>query len=221
LPEDAPPPAPKLIRFPALTASVLAAITTAVLGSFLGAAGTLAGAGLASAVGGVATALYERGIERAAAKARTKRTGRTVSPQARARIRKMATRKAVIRSIAGAAGIAVVTLGVITAAEYAAGRPVSAIVQGKHGTGLSVTGGGSVPQPSAPPATPTGVVPSATPVSSLPVTAPTGPVMSPTPASTALTPPSSPTATPPVPAGIPSDSATPIPPVSPGETPPP
>jgi hypothetical protein len=220
VPEDAPPP-PKLIRFPALTASVLAAITTAVLGSFLGAAGTLAGAGLASAVGGVATALYERGIERTTARARTKRTGRPASPQARARAGKLASRKVVVRSIAGAAGIAVVTLAVITAAEYAAGRPVSAIVQGKHGTGLSVTGGGGVPQPSAPPATPTGVAPSATPASSLPVTAPASPVMSPTPASTVLTPAASPTATPLVPAGIPSDSATPIPPVSPGETPPP
>jgi hypothetical protein len=36
-----------------------------------------------------------------------------------------------------------------------------------------------------------------------------------------VTPSASPTVTLPAPAGIPSDSATPIPPVSPGETPPP
>lgn len=218
---DAPPPAPKLIRFPALTASVLAAITTAVLGSFLGAAGTLAGAGLASAVGGVATALYERGIERAAAKARAKRTGRAMSPQARERAKHLASRKVIVRSIAGAAGIAVVTLAVITAAEYAAGRPVSAIVQGKHGTGLSVTGGGNAPPPSPAPA-PTGIAPSATPASSLMTTAPTGPVMSPTPSATVtLTPSVSPTATPAggSPPVIPPDSATPIPAASTGETP--
>jgi hypothetical protein len=214
---DAPPP--KLIRFPALSASVLAAITISVLSSFLGAAGTLAGAGLASAVGGVATALYERGIERTAAKARAKRTGRTVSPQARERTRKLASRKVIIRSIAGAAGIAVVTLAVITAAEYAAGRPVSAIVQDKHGTGLSVTGGGNAPQPSpTPTVTATGTttaIPTATPTAS----AATG---TPAPTVTATLTPASSTATPAasLPPAIPGTSATPIPAGSPGETPP-
>lgn len=217
---DAPPP-PKLIRFPALTASVLAAITTAVLGSFIGTAGTLAGAGLASAVGGVATALYERGIERAAARARTRRTGRPASPQARARTRKLASRKIVVRSAATAAGIAVVTLGVLTAAEYAAGRPVSAIVQGTHGTGLSVTGGGNAPPPAPAPAR-TGIAPSATPATSSMTTAPPGTVMSPTPPATVtVTPTVSPTAAPAVsdPALIPSTSATPVPSASPGVTP--
>lgn len=144
-----------------------------------------------------------------------------MSPQARARGRKLASRKVIVRSVATAAGIAVVTLGVLTAAEYAAGRPVSAIVQGTHGTGLSVTGGGNAPQPALS-ATPTPAGPSATPASSGTPTA-TGPVTAPPPSATvAVTPTASPTATPatPGPAFIPSMSATPIPSATPGETPP-
>ncbi|QUQ69554.1 hypothetical protein [Kutzneria sp. CA-103260] len=48
-----------------VTAGALAAVTAAVLGSKLGVAGTVAGAGLASVVGTVGTAMYERSIHAA------------------------------------------------------------------------------------------------------------------------------------------------------------
>lgn len=48
-----------------VTAGALASVTAAVLGSKLGVAGTITGAGLASVVGTVGTAMYERSIQAA------------------------------------------------------------------------------------------------------------------------------------------------------------
>jgi hypothetical protein len=52
------------IDFPKTIAGVLAAVSAAVVGSFLGVAGTLVGAALASIVGTVGTEVYHRGIAR-------------------------------------------------------------------------------------------------------------------------------------------------------------
>ena len=52
------------IDIPKTIAGVLAAVSAAVLGSFLGVAGTLAGAALASIVGSVGTEIYRKFIDR-------------------------------------------------------------------------------------------------------------------------------------------------------------
>ena len=52
------------IDVPKTIAGVLAAVSAAVLGSFLGVAGTLAGAALASIVGSVGTEIYRKFIDR-------------------------------------------------------------------------------------------------------------------------------------------------------------
>jgi hypothetical protein len=52
------------IDVPKTIAGVLAAVTAAVIGSFLGAAGTLAGAALASIVGSVGTEIYRQLVHR-------------------------------------------------------------------------------------------------------------------------------------------------------------
>ena len=56
------------IKIPKILAGALAAVSVAVLGSFLGVAGTLVGAALASVVGSVGTEIYERSLRRGAAK---------------------------------------------------------------------------------------------------------------------------------------------------------
>jgi hypothetical protein len=56
------------IDIPKTIAGVLAAVSAAVVGSFLGVAGTLAGAAIASVVGSVGTELYHRWIDRGSKK---------------------------------------------------------------------------------------------------------------------------------------------------------
>ncbi|GAA3351917.1 hypothetical protein GCM10020358_83430 [Amorphoplanes nipponensis] len=54
------------IEITKVIAGTLAAVTAAVIGSFLGVAGTLAGAAVASVVGSVGTELYQRSLHRGA-----------------------------------------------------------------------------------------------------------------------------------------------------------
>ncbi len=64
---DAPPdkdPAKLDLSWPKIFGGALAAVTTAVLGSQLGVAGTIAGAAIASIVGAVAGSLYTVGLDR-------------------------------------------------------------------------------------------------------------------------------------------------------------
>ena len=59
------------IQISKVVAGTLAAVSAAVLGSFLGVAGTLAGAALASIVGTVGTEIYQRSLDRGARKLQT------------------------------------------------------------------------------------------------------------------------------------------------------
>jgi hypothetical protein len=59
------------IDIPKTLAGVLAAISAAVVGSFLGVAGTLVGAAVASIIGSVGTEIYQRSIHRGAKKLQT------------------------------------------------------------------------------------------------------------------------------------------------------
>src|ERR1043165_3009221 len=54
------------IEITKVIAGTLAAVTAAVIGSFLGVAGTLAGAAVASVVGSVGTEIYQRSLNRGA-----------------------------------------------------------------------------------------------------------------------------------------------------------
>jgi hypothetical protein len=59
------------INFPKVIAGTLAAVSAAVVGSFLGVAGTLAGAAVASLIGSVGSEIYERSLHRGAKKLQT------------------------------------------------------------------------------------------------------------------------------------------------------
>ena len=59
------------INLPKIIAGTLAAVSAAVVGSFLGVAGTLAGAAVASLIGSVGTEIYERSLHRGAKKLQT------------------------------------------------------------------------------------------------------------------------------------------------------
>ena len=59
------------INFPKVVAGTLAAVSAAVIGSYLGVAGTLGGAAVASIVGSVGTEIYERSLHRGAKKLQT------------------------------------------------------------------------------------------------------------------------------------------------------
>lgn len=59
------------IQLTKVTAGTLAAVSAAVIGSFLGVAGTLIGAAVASLVGSVGTELYQRSLDRGARKIKT------------------------------------------------------------------------------------------------------------------------------------------------------
>ncbi len=59
------------IQISKIVAGTLAAVSAAVIGSFLGVAGTLAGAAIASIVGSVGTEIYQRSLDRGAKKLQT------------------------------------------------------------------------------------------------------------------------------------------------------
>jgi hypothetical protein len=59
------------INIPKTIAGALAAVCAAVIGSFLGVAGTLIGAAVASVIGSVGTEIYERSLHRGAKKLQT------------------------------------------------------------------------------------------------------------------------------------------------------
>jgi hypothetical protein len=59
------------INFPKVIAGTLAAVSAAVVGSFLGVAGTLIGAAVASLIGSVGTEIYEHSLHRGAKRLQT------------------------------------------------------------------------------------------------------------------------------------------------------
>jgi hypothetical protein len=59
------------IQISKVVAGTLAAVSAAVIGSYLGVAGTLAGAAIASIVGSVGTEIYQRSLDRGAKKIQT------------------------------------------------------------------------------------------------------------------------------------------------------
>ena len=161
-----------------IAAAALAAVTTAVVGSKLGAEGTLIGAAAASVVTTVATAAYQSSLERSQQRVRSlaHRTRPTQTSQSPDRSRQSASLRwgAVVL---GALGGFMLAMMAITGFEWASGGAVGGNGQGT--TIGQVVGDQSGPQqPTVPPATPHPVVPmSETPTESAepPVTSTTAP----------------------------------------------
>jgi len=143
------------INFPKVIAGTLAAVSAAVVGSYLGVAGTLAGAAVASVVGSVGTEIYERSLHRGAKKLQTLAPSFIKAPAAvgtpavaaateddrpshtipePARVRQIRWGRAAM--IAGA--LFVLAMGSITAAELISGRSVESAVGGSSSSGTTV-----------------------------------------------------------------------------------
>jgi hypothetical protein len=145
-----------------LATSVLSTVTVSLVSAkFLGSAGTLTAAACTSALSTSASAIYKHGWHRTATKVKTVKTkkfrnvdpaktvldnvgGYTVTTQKTSRVPNWK----LIGSTAGVAGaIFAGWLALTTGAEAVAGKPVSAIVQHKQGSGTSLFGGHVSPEP--------------------------------------------------------------------------
>lgn len=131
-------------------ASALAAITATVAASFLGIAGTVIGAAVASVLSVTGNAVYSHSIQRtgdrviATVRTAVPSTTRIVQgpragstgPARRAR----QTHRTWPLVAAACAGVFAGVLLVVTTVELAAGRPLSDVVRGKQGSGTSLLG---------------------------------------------------------------------------------
>jgi hypothetical protein len=154
-------------HLPAIGAAAAGAVFAALLGSFLGTAGTIAGMAIGSLASGTTSWWAERGIQRAHAITRARaeavrRAGRPLAPHetqiidadAIAAQEKLDRREGRRRHRhLGAWGVIVLgalagCILAVTLVEHAAGKPLSYVVQGKHGHGTSL--GGSHPASSSP-----------------------------------------------------------------------
>lgn len=177
-----------------LAASVLAAVSSSVAASVFGVAGTVIGAALGSLVSVVGSAVYSYSLKRtqervrstldlAVAKRFDVKGGATAADAEQAAGTEAPAVPAGNGSVArswrrfltleptqlgiAAAALFVLTLILITSFELLSGRPVSATVTDKQGSGVSLVGGhtSKATQPSAP-AAPSGTGPSSTGTSS-------------------------------------------------------
>lgn len=174
-----------------VAAAALAAVTAAVIGSELGAAGTLIGAAGASVVTTVGTAIYQTSLERSRQRVRSlaQRAKPSATAQHDAEPSHRSRRSVALRwgaVIVGSLGAFLLAMAVITGFEWADGRAIG-------GSGKGTTIGHVInDQPAAPkPATPNGPG------------APTSATPTPTPTETSTeTPTETPTPTPQAPTGI-------------------
>lgn len=169
-PETTPAAKPESFRshLPAIVAATTGTMLAAVLGSLIGAAGTIAGMVIGSLASGTCSWWAERGIRRSAALAAARAEairarGRPLHPSEEAAVTQAAEvtpdtgaaerHERRMRRWAGpAAFIAVAFIAcaiVVTLLEGATGKPLSAVVQGKPGHGTTL-GGGSVGKAASP-----------------------------------------------------------------------
>jgi hypothetical protein len=174
------------IDIPKTIAGTLAAVSAAVVGSFLGVAGTLIGAAVAAVIGSVGTEIYDRSLRKGgkkleelapafvkapaavgtpavAAATEEDSPSHTVPEGARRQIR-----WGHVAVVAGA--LFVLAVGSLTAFELATGKSVASTVG--HSTGAKTTIGGVLRGGGDPASTPT-PAPSATPSDTTPTTTPT------------------------------------------------
>jgi len=212
-PESKPQAKPETFRshLPAIVAATTGTVLAAVLGSLIGAAGTIAAMVIGSLASGTASWWAERGIRRSAALATARAEairarGRPLHPDEDAAV----TQATVVtldaaaapggngrphrRRWAGpAAFIVAAFIGcaiVVTLLEGAAGKPLSAVVQGKPGHGTTLGGGSegkaapASPSPTSPGST-TGAAATSPASSTTPSGASSSPAASTAPAATA------------------------------------
>jgi cytoskeletal protein RodZ len=158
---------PKLKLSPAqLGAGAAATITMSLVGSFFGPSGTLVAAALTSVTSTVATTVYQHVLtisgqhaKRIIAKRpgesdkhfqeRVEEAAEAVSLEEAKRDRRFSPKMLALPLVA-AAGIFLGVMGLNTSVEAVAGKPVSAIVQGKPGSGTTL-GGGDIEEPTPSP----------------------------------------------------------------------
>jgi len=181
--EDAPDRILSGIDIPKTIAGVLAAVSAAVVGSFLGVAGTLAGAAVASLVGSVGTEVYHRSIN----KTRRKLQGTFMTapaavgtPPVPAAPSPRKIRWSRVALVAGA--LFVLAMGTLTAAELVAGRSVADVTRGTSGDRSTLSSilddkSGTDRAPAVSPSSPS---PSGTSTPEAPKTAGTEPTTAPT-----------------------------------------
>jgi hypothetical protein len=192
-----------------VTASALAATTATVAASYLGVAGTVIGAAVASVLTVTGNAVYSHSIQRTSDRVRTvvpaaarfTPRGHAPAPTAPERTARRGRRPAWTVLAAACVGVFAGVLIVVTGIELAAGRPLSDVVQGKPGSGTSVLGNtGGTQKPAPVPkvtvtVTPTVVTSTPTVTKTATPTAPTTPTATTTPTPTA-TPTASPSSSP-------------------------
>ncbi|MGH3527246.1 MAG: hypothetical protein ACRDQI_02720 [Pseudonocardiaceae bacterium] len=148
-----------------VAAAALAAVTSAVLGSQLGAAGTVIGAAGASVVTTVGTAVYQTSLERSRQRVRTlaqrNRPSTTAQPEPAHRSRRfVALRWGAV--IVGSLGAFLLAMTVITGFEWANGHAVGG--NGKGTTiGQVINDQPGPPTPATPPPSPSAPTPTPTP----------------------------------------------------------
>ncbi|GAA2695911.1 hypothetical protein [Actinoplanes palleronii] len=130
------------IDIPKTIAGTLAAVSAAVVGSFLGVAGTLIGAAVASLISSVGTEIYHRYLERGTKKLQTAfvtAPAAVGTPEVAAAPQPPSDEPAPARQIRWkrislvAASLFVLAMGTLTAAELLAGRSAADATGGKSG----------------------------------------------------------------------------------------
>ena len=193
-----------------LVAGTLAAVSAAVVGSFLGVAGTLVGAAVASLIGTLGTELYARSLNRGYTRLRHTDAGPAVPPEPApdptptttgtvyARRRPPWKRVALV-----AAAVFVLAIGAVSAVELVAGRSISSMFGNASGGGTTISSVGRKAAPTPKPThtpSPAATTPSAGP-SAATSAPPAGPSQRPAPSTPGTT---KPTAGPPTPSRTPS-----------------
>src|SRR5690349_21214819 len=139
------------IDIPKTVAGVLAALSAAVVGSYMGVAGTLAGAAVASVIGSVGTEVYARSIKKGHRKLQGTFTAAPAAvgtpPVAAAAATTIALpamdaspRKVRWKRVALVAGaLFVLAIGTLTAAELISGRSIADATRGGNGDRSTVS----------------------------------------------------------------------------------
>jgi hypothetical protein len=127
-----------------IVASALAATTATVAASYLGVAGTVIGAAVASVLTVVGNAVYSHSIQRTGERVRTaaRLAPRSPVPPPTSRVDRTPRprRSAWPVLVAACVGVFAGVLTVITAVEIVAGRPMTDVLHGTAGSGTSVLG---------------------------------------------------------------------------------
>jgi hypothetical protein len=210
-----------------LVATALAAVTATVAASYLGLAGTVIGAGLASVVSAIGTAVYTHSLRTTRARVRDVVPPRRRStlpvpsptltpPGSPARADSDAGGVKVAgrwqAAMVGALTVFVAVLVVVTGVEVITGRPLSDLVRGDTGSGTTFFGGpqrAAAQEPAPAPTVTRTVTPSV--VVTTPTVTQTAPAVTHTatpPVSATPTPTPTPTPSPPLSTPLPSDQPT-------------